>query len=307
MARTPDADATSRELYSIGDVAQLTGLSTDTIRVWERRYGRPVPVRLPSGHRRYTGEHVRWLRKVAEAMAQGHRPSKLIHLEPAALVDLLDPAPPTDGAGSRIDHIVDLTRGFEATELRQLLRSSAAELGLRAFLIDLVVPLIEALGRAWVNGDLSVRHEHFLSNLIEDELRSHRAAFGADPSGPVMIFATLSGEQHGLGIHSVALMAAMQGVQARVLGTDTPNDQIAASAREADATAVAISVSLATGGVETDRRIADLRDTLPPGTALVVGGRGARGVRRGARGVAYVDTLEGFQTWLRDLTPGPGA
>lgn len=304
MARSPETDSAAQELYSIGDVAQLTGLSTDTIRVWERRYGRPVPVRLPSGHRRYTDEHVRWLRQVAEAMARGHRPSKVVHLDPAALTRLLDPAPVKPAGQSRIDHLLELTRRFEGSELRQVLRSTAAELGLRAFLTDLVVPLIEVLGRAWADGLLSVRHEHFLSNVIEDELRAHRTTFSTDPGGPVVAFATLSGERHGLGLHVVALLAAMHGVQARVLGVDTPREQIAAAARESGAHAVAISVSLATGGVETDRRLAELRAALPEDTTLVVGGQGARGVRRGARGVAYVDSLEGFQEWLRSLPHG---
>ena len=42
-----------------------TGIGRDTLRVWERRYGRPEPIRLPSGHRRYTAEQIRWLRRVA--------------------------------------------------------------------------------------------------------------------------------------------------------------------------------------------------------------------------------------------------
>ena len=38
------------------------------MRIWERRYGRPEAVRLPSGHRRYTDAQVTWLRRVAEAL-----------------------------------------------------------------------------------------------------------------------------------------------------------------------------------------------------------------------------------------------
>ena len=59
--------------YSIGEIAERTGITVDTVRVWERRYGRPVPVRLPSGHRRYTEDHLVWLRRVAEALALGRR------------------------------------------------------------------------------------------------------------------------------------------------------------------------------------------------------------------------------------------
>ena len=61
--------AESEALYSIGEVSALTGLSTHTVRVWERRYGRPTAVRLPSGHRRYEEDQVAWLRAVAELRA----------------------------------------------------------------------------------------------------------------------------------------------------------------------------------------------------------------------------------------------
>src|SRR5512143_2470457 len=66
------------ELLSIGDICSETGLSSDVIRVWERRYGFPVPVRLPSGHRRYREEDLRRLRLIAEAVAEGHRPAKVV-------------------------------------------------------------------------------------------------------------------------------------------------------------------------------------------------------------------------------------
>ena len=41
------------ELYGIGAVARLTGLTDHTIRVWERRYGAVVAQRAPNGRRVY--------------------------------------------------------------------------------------------------------------------------------------------------------------------------------------------------------------------------------------------------------------
>ncbi|MDJ0522022.1 MAG: MerR family transcriptional regulator, partial [Planctomycetota bacterium] len=67
MARSTDTNAdagTDANLHSIGEVAEATGLTPETLRIWERRYGRPVAVRLPSGHRRYTDEQIVWLRRV---------------------------------------------------------------------------------------------------------------------------------------------------------------------------------------------------------------------------------------------------
>lgn len=41
-------------LYSIRAVSQATGLTVETLRAWERRYGIIEPKRDPSGHRIYT-------------------------------------------------------------------------------------------------------------------------------------------------------------------------------------------------------------------------------------------------------------
>src|SRR3978361_419062 len=55
---------------AIKDVAERTGIAAGTIRMWEQRYGFPVPDRTPSGYRRYTEDDVDTLRKV---LAPRHR------------------------------------------------------------------------------------------------------------------------------------------------------------------------------------------------------------------------------------------
>ena len=65
-------------LISIGELARLTGITTHTLRVWEKRYGSPSSQRLPSGHRRYPKEDVPRLRAVAKALDSGYRASKVV-------------------------------------------------------------------------------------------------------------------------------------------------------------------------------------------------------------------------------------
>jgi DICT domain-containing protein len=49
---------------AIGAVAEQAQVSVPVLRSWELRYGFPTPVRLPSGHRRYSAEHVEQIRQV---------------------------------------------------------------------------------------------------------------------------------------------------------------------------------------------------------------------------------------------------
>jgi DICT domain-containing protein len=50
---------------AIKDVAERTGIAAGTIRMWEQRYGFPVPTRTASGYRRYGDGDVEALRRVA--------------------------------------------------------------------------------------------------------------------------------------------------------------------------------------------------------------------------------------------------
>ena len=66
----------SEQLISIGELSKLTGVTTHSLRMWEKRYGTPKAHRLPSGHRRYPKEDVPRLRAIVKALESGYRASK---------------------------------------------------------------------------------------------------------------------------------------------------------------------------------------------------------------------------------------
>ena len=66
-------------LMSIGAIARATGVPTNTLRTWERRYGFPKPMRDENGERRYSGPEVAKLRALKRLMDTGIRPGKIVH------------------------------------------------------------------------------------------------------------------------------------------------------------------------------------------------------------------------------------
>jgi methanogenic corrinoid protein MtbC1 len=289
------------ELLSIGDLAIATGVSADTIRAWERRYGRPVAARLPSGHRRYTGEQVRWLRRIAEALVLGHRPSNVVKLSDGDLDKLLYPQPAQLDESDKLIKIIDLVRSFRGDLVVAELRKLFDSLGPDGFLKHALAPLLEMVGRAWADGELEIRHEHYLSQLLEDLLRTMRQSVPVSTDTRLVVLATLPGETHSLGLQIAAMMCALGGVRTQILGIDTPPQEIIRAVDEMKASGVAISVSLATGGVQTDRSIGQLREGLPARVRVAVGGQGARKPRRGPRGVDYVFDQSTLERWIEQL------
>jgi methanogenic corrinoid protein MtbC1 len=197
-----------------------------------------------------------------------------------------------------VTRAIDLARQYRVGDLRRTLLAEARRLGPREFLHRRAGPLVAACGREWADGNLTIRHEHLLTAALEDVLRSLRTQMPARGTGPLVLLVTLPGETHGLGLLMAALAAALCGARPRLLGTSLPLPEIAAAARESGAGIVAVSVSLATGGVDTDRLLRDLRAALPESVRLVAGGAGARRRRGGPRGVEFLHDLEAFEALL---------
>ncbi|HEX6024134.1 MAG TPA: MerR family transcriptional regulator, partial [Solirubrobacter sp.] len=75
-------------LLRIGELARRTGVSTDLLRAWERRYGLLEPVRSESGYRLYSDADERRVAVMRAHLAQG-----LSAAEAARLARETDAAP----------------------------------------------------------------------------------------------------------------------------------------------------------------------------------------------------------------------
>jgi len=286
-------------LYSIAKVSEYTGIGIETLRAWEKRYGAPVPVRLPSGHRRYTREQLSWLLQISEALALGHRPSRVLRKSSIELTALLKAFRSETCDSATNERILDLARRFREAEIQTLLRREHDKLGDNDFLLERILPLLALVGTRWQDGNFEVRHEHFLSEIISAYLKELRQKHKVRRDAPAVILATLPGELHTLGLEVVNVFLVLHGISTQFIGANTPIEEIAQAARETDSVAVAISVSLATCGVKTERMLTELRRTLPESSRLLAGGQGAKRLRKGVRGVDYHSDLSEFVKWLK--------
>jgi methanogenic corrinoid protein MtbC1 len=296
---------------SIGALSRATGIAVETLRTWETRYGFPVPERKPSGHRVYPVSAVPRLRRVAQALALGHRAGQVVGTSEDALDRLLEtsaasqPAATTVAPGlppvEDLAGQLKLVKAFDAERLSRSFLSDWARMGPVEFLETNVAPLVHAVGEAWEQGDLEIRHEHFVSERLGDLLRSLRMPREGRATGPLIVFATLPGEEHGLGLQMAALVVATAGCRVVYLGTQVPIPQIASLARDLSARAVAVSVSASSKGASTATALRRLRDALPRRTLLITGGEGAPASRAG---IDSIGSLRQLDDWGRRVATG---
>lgn len=305
-SRRPGASppSTQEPLWSLAAVTRSTGIGAHTLRAWERRYGFPRPERLPSGHRRYTSEQVTRLRLISQVLAVGHRAGGIVPLPLEKLRQLLGGglAEPSKGLPTgQLDALIEASFRFDREAVVSTFQGWCAELGLAAFLKERMAPLAREIGAAWAEGRLDIRHEHFLTELMEDTLRSLRMPLDASGVGRPLLLATLPGERHALGLQMAALAAAIHRRRVRLLGTQCPIPELLETAFKLDAAAVGLTVAGSSAFPETALAVAELRAKLPVAVQLWVGGAGGTLLGDLADGVLLLPTLDDQERALAAL------
>ncbi|MDD3352299.1 MerR family transcriptional regulator [Zoogloea sp.] len=282
----------------IAAVERDTGLAKDTLRVWERRYGFPLPARDTHGERVYPPEQVDKLRLIRRLTDLGHRPAKIIGLDLSTLTRMLedmgspkDPADPERSA--QFAAILKFVRLHLHEDLRRSLQQQLMKLGLQQFVSSVVAPLSSLIGDAWLRGELEIAEEHLFTEQIQNILR---AAISTQPMAqggrPVVLLTTFPEEQHALGLLMVEAMIAPEGASCISLGTQTPLEDIRAATDAASFDIVAVSFSAAYPARQAVEGLRSLRQSLPEQVALWAGGAGIRGCARKLTGVHLFESLD---------------
>jgi methanogenic corrinoid protein MtbC1 len=294
---------------AIAEVALETGVQKDTLRVWERRYGFPVPLRDALGERRYSAEQVHRLRLIKRLLDAGLRPGGVVALSAEALEAQLRQLP-ADAARPRGRRpaaqapapsgavpVTDPTTGADWPQWRAWLHAGAVDAmhqalgqhalkhGLIHTVDGLLGPLGQAVGQAWFAGDITVYQEHLyteaVTRFLQDALTHADRQHPAPRQAPRVLLTTLPGEQHTLGLLMAECMLALEGCERLSLGRDTPLTDLLQAAHQWQVDVVALSVSAHAPASEVWAGLRQLVTGLPAGVQVWVGGSSPHLHRRG--------------------------
>ena len=285
---------------SIAAVERDTGLTKDTLRVWERRYGFPTPGRDSFGERTYPIEQVERLRLIKRLLDAGWRPGRLMKMAPEEILALAEAVPgPSQAAAAPascepLEPFLDLIRQHDPAALHRELGRMLSRLGASRFVTDLVAPLNAAVGDAWLRGRLQVFEEHAYTEEVQVVMRQ---AISQIPSPstqarPCVLLSTFPGEPHGLGMLMAETLFRLEACACVSLGVQTPLLDIVRAAQAHQAQIVALGFSGILGAQQVVDGLTDLRARLPAHIELWAGGSAAVLARRPVPGVRVVQALD---------------
>ena len=261
-------------LFSISDTERETGINRDTLRVWERRYGFPTPVRNKRGERLYSSETIERLRLLKQLLDRGMRPGKLVGQD-ADQLRLLAPEPPVAAVlSAEVEELMEiLVHGPHSTlpfRMEQLLQRR----GLRSFLTELVAPMNSAVGEAWFSGRIGILEEHCYADAVVRVLNAALTTLPREAGKLRVLLTTFPGEQHGIGLLMVACMLRLEGAAVLLLGVQTPIDEIVRGAVQNRCAVVGLSCSKHLGRRTITTQLYKLRKLLPENIPIWGGGDG---------------------------------
>lgn len=298
-------------LFNIGVVERETGIGKDTLRVWERRYGFPVPVRNQNEDRLYPGEQVDRLRLIKRLLDSGMRPAKVVGLQEQELNALLNEAPsPHSESSLELLEFIELIKSHQGIELRVALSRALMRQGMSDFLSRTIMPLSMLVGDAWLRGELRVFEEHLYSEQVISVLRTAIATIKHASGTPRVLLTTLPGEEHSLGLLMVEATLSLCGAHCIMLGVQTPIAEIvkAVQAHQVDVLTLSFSSAMPTGQVRSG--VEQMRKALPETVSFWVGGAGVQKQRNVEPGIQMMRSLsdlnEAVISWRETTTARNG-
>ena len=264
---------------SIAAVERDTGLSKDTLRVWERRYGFPTPDRDGFGERAYPLDQIEKLRIIRRLLDAGHRPGRIMgmpttHLQLLANATVNAPKSivQAEQEHNSLQFYLDMIKAHKIEELRRTLGQAMLRLGLETYIVEVVAPLSRMVGEAWARGYLEIFEEHLYTESQQIILRNALFSLPEATRSPRVMLTTFPQESHGLSLLMVEALFGLEGARCISLGTMTPVWDIAKAATSQSIDIIALSFSAALNPNLIIEGLNELRTKVPENIEIWAGG-----------------------------------
>src|SRR3954469_10591268 len=122
--------------HRIRNVSQMSGVSTATLRAWERRYGVPSPTRTASAYRLYSDADVVVIKTMRDLVSEGMAAAEAARSVLAAKANaVLSVAEDSDPYANAAERIVEATLRFDPDGM-ELAVNRALSLGSAALIFE---------------------------------------------------------------------------------------------------------------------------------------------------------------------------
>ncbi|MGK9451255.1 MerR family transcriptional regulator [Acidithiobacillus caldus] len=291
--------------FPISVVEQETGISKELLRMWERRYGFPVPTRDAAGNRLYSRRQILRLHDINRLLGAGYRPGFVVGADPQRLERLLreipSPATSSPRAHPALDKAWKALAEIDLRGLRHLLRQELAREGAQNWVMELAAPLLHRMARSRLDESLPTFVERAAQELLLETLELAAAQIPPAPEDSLRILLmSLPGEGRPLELQMTRILLLGKGVDVLFLGPEPPLEDVLPCLQHCPVHVVQLAISAASVNGDSRQWIRQIQDNIPPSISLWLSGSGAAELKETHNGPCFArlqELLSAVEHW----------
>lgn len=219
-----------KNVFSIKDLENLSGIKAHTIRIWEKRYNILEPMRSETNIRFYDIKNLQKLLNIVLLHNYGYKISKISSLSNEEFNKLANDIISEKSAKNHaISTFKVAMMNFDQTLFFNTYNKLLSEKSFKEVFYSVFIPLMQELGFLWQTDTISPAHEHFITYLIKQKLLINTEkvqTLTPTKEDKVFVLFLPSNEIHELGIMYLNYEILLNGYQTIYLGESIPIDSL---------------------------------------------------------------------------------
>ena len=219
-----------KNVFSIKDLENISGIKAHTIRIWEKRYNVLEPMRSDTNIRYYNLVNLQKLLNITLLHDHGYKISRIAKFTeqqiPEAVREIISEKSVKSHAISSFKMAM---LNFDQSLFFKTYDTLLSEKSFREVFHEVFIPLMNEIGLLWQSETITPAHEHFISYLIKQKLLINTEKLQVlQPTNDEKVFVLYlpSNEIHELGLMYLNYEVLHQGYRSIYLGESIPLDNL---------------------------------------------------------------------------------
>ena len=220
-----------KNVFSIKDLENISGIKAHTIRIWEKRYEVLKPMRSDSNIRYYNLVNLQKLLNITLLHDHGYKISRIAKFTEEQIPEMVREIVSEKSVKSHaISSFKMAMINFDQSLFFNTYNTLLAEKSFREVFYEVFIPLMNEIGLLWQSDTITPAHEHFISYLIKQKLLIETEKLQIlEPTNDEKVFVLYlpSNEIHELGLMYLNYEILHHGYRSIFLGESIPLDNLA--------------------------------------------------------------------------------
>jgi len=219
-----------KNIFSIKDLENISGIKAHTIRIWEKRYNVLEPMRTNTNIRLYDLASLQKLLNITLLHNHGYKISKISKYPPEKIPQLVREIISEKSVKNHALNAFKMAMiNFDQAHFFSTYNSLLSEKSFREIFYEVIIPLMNEIGLLWQSDTITPAHEHFITSLFQQKLIVNTEKFQIqEPTKTDKVFVLYlpMNEIHELGLMYLNYEFLSHGYKTIYLGESVPLENL---------------------------------------------------------------------------------